>query len=154
MEGLTIEPVTNDDLHDWLSMALELWPDYDPDELRAILEGLLPDNKQEPFICRLPDGSPAGFLDLATRTDYVEGAETSPVGYIEGIFVKEELRGTGIGRKLVEFAERWAADKGYTQLASDAELDNTDSHEFHKSVGFEEAGRMVAFVKNLVKGSG
>jgi aminoglycoside 6'-N-acetyltransferase I len=154
VEDVTIKPVTEDDFHDWLSMALELWPDYEPEELRAILEGLIPDNKQEPFICRLADGSPAGFLDLSTRTDYVEGTETSPVGYVEGIFVKEELRGTGIGRKLVEFAERWASDKGYTQLASDAELDNTDSHEFHKSVGFDEAGRIVAFVKNLVKKPG
>ena len=152
MDDVTIEPVTKDDFDDWLAMALELWPDYEPDELRAILDGLLPDNKQEPFICRLSDGScPAGFLDLSTRTDYVEGTKTSPVGYIEGIFVKEELRGTGVGRRLVEFAERWAADKGFTQLASDAELDNTKSQEFHKSVGFEESGRVVAFVKNLAK---
>ncbi len=154
MQDVTIRPVTEDDFKDWLAMALELWPDYEPDELRAILDGLLPDDKQEPFICRLGDGSPAGFLDLSTRTDYVEGTESSPVGYIEGIFVKDELRGTGIGRKLVEFAERWAADKGFTQLASDAELGNTDSHEFHKSVGFEETGRIVAFVKNLVKTPG
>jgi aminoglycoside 6'-N-acetyltransferase I len=154
MPALTIGPVTEDDFHDWLAMALELWPDYEPDELRAILEELIPDDKQEPFICRLADGSPAGFLDLSTRTDYVEGTEKSPVGYIEGIFVQKNLRGHGIGRALVEFAERWAAGKGYTQLASDAELDNTDSHEFHKSVGFEEAGRVVAFVKNLVREPG
>ena len=151
VEGLSIKPVTKDDFHDWLSMALQLWPDYEPDELKAILEGLIPDNKQEPFICRLSDGSPAGFLDLSTRTDYVEGTQTSPVGFIEGIFVQEHLRGQGIGRALVEFAERWAADKGYTELASDAELDNLDSHAFHKAAGFEEAGRVVAFVKNLVK---
>ena len=150
-ERLSITPVTQDDFHDWLTMALELWPEYEPDELRAILEGLLPDNKQEPFICRLPDGSPAGFLDLSTRTDYVEGTETSPVGYIEGIFVQEHLRGQGIGRALVEFAERWAAEKGFAELASDAELDNTDSHNFHRSVGFREGGRIVAFVKGLVQ---
>ena len=148
---LTIEPVTQDDFHDWLSMALQLWPDYEPDELKAILEGLLPDNKQEPFICRLADGTPAGFLDLSTRTDYVEGTQSSPVGYIEGIFVQEELRGLGVGRALVEFAEKWAAAKGFTELASDAELENVDSHAFHRSVGFEEGGRIVAFVKQLVK---
>ncbi len=153
-DEISIGPVTKDDFHDWLAMALQLWPDYEPDELRAILEGLIPDAKQEPFICRLADGSPAGFLDLSTRTDYVEGTKSSPVGYIEGIFVQEQLRGQGIGRALVEFAEDWAAEKGFTELASDAELDNTDSHEFHKSVGFEEAGRIIAFVKHLVKESG
>ena len=147
---MSVEPVTMDDFHDWLAMAQQLWPDYEPDELKEILEGLLPDNKQEPFICRLADGTPAGFLDLSTRTDYVEGTQTSPVGFIEGIFVQPELRGSGIGRALVEFAERWAASKGFTELASDAEFENTDSRAFHESVGFEEAGRIVAFVKRLV----
>ncbi len=149
MEDLSIAPVTRDDFDEWLAMALELWPDYEPGEMKAILEGLTKDPKEEPFICRLPDGSPAGFIDLSTRTDYVEGTKSSPVGYIEGIYVQPSLRGRGVGRALVDFAGRWASAKGFTELASDAELANTDSHKFHAAVGFTEGGRIVAFVKDV-----
>lgn len=45
--------------------------------------------------------------------------------------------------------EQWAKSLGCTELASDAELDNVDSHDFHKKIGFHEAGRIVAFIKKI-----
>jgi aminoglycoside 6'-N-acetyltransferase I len=152
-DQLSITPVTEADFEEWLAMGLELWPDHPEGELRAIFRELMASPKEEDFIGRTPDGNAVGFLNLSTRTDYVEGTETSPVGYIEGIFVKEHLRKSGVGRAMVSFAERWAAAKGYTELASDAELDNVDSHRFHASVGFREGGRIVAFVKDVGPGT-
>ncbi|MEX0873688.1 MAG: hypothetical protein WD646_11485 [Actinomycetota bacterium] len=40
-------------------------------------------------------------------------------------------------------------EKGCTELASDAELDNTDRQRFHAAVGLAEGGRIVAFVKKV-----
>ena len=34
-------------------------------------------------------------------------------------------------------------------IASDCGLNNADSQRFHRSVGFEEANRIVAYVKKL-----
>ena len=89
------------------------------------------------------------FAQCQLRHDYVEGTQTSPVGYLEGIFVREEYRKQGLARKLLTACENWAREQGCTEFASDCELTNTVSQEFHKNLGFEEANRVVCFVKRL-----
>ena len=95
------------------------------------------------------EGHAAGFAQCQLRHDYVEGTETSPVGYLEGIYVREADRGKGIARKLLSACEDWAREQGCTEFASDCELTNTESQEFHRAVGFEEANRIVAFVRRI-----
>lgn len=51
------------------------------------------------------------FANIALRHDYVEGTETSPVGYLEGVYVKENYRKKGYARELVEVCEKWARKK-------------------------------------------
>ncbi len=43
----------------------------------------------------------------------------------------------------------WAKERGLTELASDALLDNSVSHAAHKAIGFEETERVVYFRKRL-----
>jgi len=71
------------------------------------------------------------------------------VGYLEGWYVSPEHRRAGIGRKLVQAAEDWARSKGCTEMASDAELHNTQSQQAHRRLGYEEVERIVCFRKSL-----
>ena len=51
------------------------------------------------------DGCAVGFAQCGLRRDYVEGTDSSPVGYLEGIFIKEEYRkGYKIGTKVIRHA--------------------------------------------------
>jgi aminoglycoside 6'-N-acetyltransferase I len=93
------------------------------------------------------DEQPIGFIELSIRRDYVEGADEPPVAYVEGIYVQEGFRNKGGARELIHAAESWAKSKGLRQLCSDTELANQASIDFHKASGFEEAGRLVCFVK-------
>ena len=81
------------------------------------------------------------------RRDYVEGTETSPVGYPEGIFILEEYRLRGYARELLLCCEKWAKEKRCSEFASDCELGNDDSLNFHAAMGFEEANRIIYFKK-------
>jgi len=90
-----------------------------------------------------------GFAHCQLRFDYVEGTSTSPVGYLEGIYVMEEYRKKGIGRELVNCCEEWSRGKGCVEFASDIELDNLDSFAFHVKVGFSEVNRLICFAKKL-----
>jgi aminoglycoside 6'-N-acetyltransferase I len=45
--------------------------------------------------------------------------------------------------------EAWARALGFTELGSDALIDNLASHAFHAALGFEERERVVAFRKRL-----
>ena len=71
------------------------------------------------------------------------------MGYLEGIYVREGARRQGIARRLLSACENWAKAKGCAEFASDCGLDNMDSQRFHQAVGFEEANRIVAYVKKL-----
>ena len=79
----------------------------------------------------------------------MEGTETSPVGYLEGIYVRPLCRGQGIARLLVETCQQWAIQAGCREFASDCELTNEESRKFHLAVGFEEANRIICFTKKL-----
>lgn len=41
-----------------------------------------------------------GFSMLSIRTDYVEGAEKSPTGYLEGIYVEPEYGKEGYSERI------------------------------------------------------
>ena len=97
----------------------------------------------------LIDGMPVGAALCALRHDYVEGCATSPVGYLEGVAVREAFRERGIARSLVSECEQWAREKGCTEFASDCELTNAASLRFHLSVGFSEENRIICFKKML-----
>jgi aminoglycoside 6'-N-acetyltransferase I len=95
------------------------------------------------------DDKPIAFAQCQLRHDYVEGTESSPVGYLEGIFVLEGYRKQGIAAELLSECEKWAKAKGCSEFASDCELDNADSFRFHMALGFEEANRIICFRKDL-----
>lgn len=61
---------------------------------------------------KFESGIPIGFALCQLRYDYVEGAKTSPVGYLEGIFVKEAYRQKGYARELFAECQAWAKEKG------------------------------------------
>ena len=97
----------------------------------------------------LDDGGPIGFAEASLRRDYVNGCETSPVAFLEGIYVMPHARGQGVGRALDAAVRDWAIVRGCREYASDALLDNRESHAFHAALGFEETERIVYFRRVL-----
>lgn len=91
----------------------------------------------------------AGFAEISIRADHVEGTTAAPVPYLEGWYVRPEHRQRGIGAGLLRYVEEWAMERGFGELASDAELENTLSIRLHGRLGFKEVGRSVHFVKSL-----
>ena len=89
-----------------------------------------------------------GLIEVTLR-NIVDGCLSSPVGYIEGIFVKPDFRQRGIGKRLLDVATEWCAERGCTELATDSELRDTSAQKFHIKMGFEETYRIVQFKKKL-----
>lgn len=145
---MNIRRAETNDLDAVTALALELWPDHEYDELWQDLAGIMADSEAAFFLLE-ENGEPMGFAQCQLRHDYVEGTDTSPVGYLEGIYVEQELRGKGGARALLKACERWAASWGCTEFASDCELDNTGSLAFHLNMGFEEASRNIHFAKKI-----
>lgn len=129
-------------------LASRLWPEHAPADLEPEFVELIDADDAAVFL--LFDGDDAcGFAQCQLRRDYVEGTSSSPVGYLEGIYVNEAHRRRGHARELVRACEAWAAARGCEEFASDCELGNEASLAFHQRAGFEEANRIICFAKRL-----
>jgi GNAT superfamily N-acetyltransferase len=89
-----------------------------------------------------------GLVDASLR-EIAEGCATSPVGYIEGIYVRPECRRQGIDRALVAAAEAWAISRGCSEMASDCLLENSESEFFHRELGYSVVERLIHFRRAL-----
>lgn len=144
-----VRKATKEDLDAVTHMGILLWPDNDFDELKEEFRVQLTSANQVVLVYE-QDKNLLGFVHCSLRYDYVESCETSPVGFLEGIFVHESYRQQGIARALVKACEEWAKQKGCVEFASDAELPNVSSQRFHQKIGFEESNRVVYFYKKLI----
>lgn len=129
------------------TLALKMW-DGDIDELCSEFESLINSPNAVIFLSYKGD-EVVGFAQCQLRFDYVEGTQSSPVGYLEGIYISEQFRRQGYAKELVNFCQDWAKKQGAVEFASDCELDNTLSIMFHKNLGFNVANKIVCFTKKL-----
>jgi aminoglycoside 6'-N-acetyltransferase I len=149
MPGIqTIRAAEADDRDELIRLISALFPHTAEDLPSEIEEYLNPSDARRIFVAQRANGRLAGFVEVGTRP-YAEGCDTSPVGYIEAWFVDEDLRCSGVGRELIRAAEDWARERGLTEIASDALIENEVSIEAHKRIGYEEVERIVCFRKPL-----
>jgi aminoglycoside 6'-N-acetyltransferase I len=142
------------DADDWFSLRRALWPHASDDKHRADIAKMLGNDKRAAcFLARTGDGL-AGFAEVTLRGDYVNGCSTSPVGFLEGLFVVPAVRRRGAARALVAAAEDWAARHGCREFASDVSVENLESQKVHAALGFSETERVVYFHKTLTPQKG
>ncbi len=131
-------------------MRHALWPQGSTSEHGAEIAALLAEpGDTVTLIARNKTGAALGFAEAAIRHDYVNGCDTSPVAFVEGIFVIPAMRGHGVGRALIAAIEHWGRQRQCTELASDTLLENEASQAMHKALGFAETERVVFFRKVL-----
>ena len=145
---MIVRAATKTDANAVTGLALRLFPDHLYDELRKEMSSYI-DGAESVIFLAEDAGEAVGFAQCGLRHDYVEGTCSSPVGYLEGIYVLEGYRRAGTASNLVAASEAWAKAHGCHQFASDCELSNTLSIAFHLGAGFAEAGRLVCFTKEL-----
>ncbi len=153
MTVIRIDPLTPAQVPLWAALREELWPDASAAEHAAEAAGLLQSADDLVLLALTDAGEPAAFADVTLRRSYVNGCDTpagEPVAFLEGIYVRPAFRGRGVARALVDRAMHWARERGATELASDALIDNHASHAMHRALGFEETERVV-FFRRLVK---
>lgn len=151
MSGVVIRPALAADADALCRFRLDLWPaGSEPEhsgELRAFFEG----RSLEPLeilVAEDASGRVVGFCELSIRP-HAEGCVSDRVAYLEGWYVAPEVRRRGVGSSLVAAAEGWGRQRGCTELASDAAVDNRVSVAAHRRSGFVEVGMIRCFRKPL-----
>ena len=85
-------------------LAAQMWSSQTADELQQEFQALMTDDTAALFVYTLDDVV-LGFAQCQLRRDYVEGTDSSPVGYLEGVYVDEGHRKRGYGRALIHACE-------------------------------------------------
>jgi len=144
---MDIQVCTLGDLDEWAALRGALWPDEEG--LRASAQAMLADQRRIALLFRSDTGEALAFAEASIRRDYVNGCDTSPVAFLEGIYVAPDHRQRGVARTLAERVAIWARGFGCTEFASDALIENEASHAFHAAIGFAETERVVYFRRSL-----
>jgi len=137
-----------DDQYEWLRMRQILWPQGTEEEHRAEMKSIMTAYDAVVLVCPREGGGLQGFIEASTCRS-AKGCVTSPVGYIEGWYVDEDVRGQGVGKALVRAIEEWSLARDCKELASNAVVDNAGGIAAHLGVGFEETEHLVHFRKVL-----
>ena len=156
MDEVLIRPAREADLEQLARLCEALWPKSSAaehaEELRLLLGGKTDLVLTTPliiFVAEASDGRLAGFVEVDLRS-HADGCNPSrAVGYIEGWYVAEDFRRSGVGRKLIVKAEEWARSLGCVEMGSDAVIDNEMSQRAHEALGYEVVDRCVHYRKPL-----
>lgn len=143
-----IRKADTNDLEALANLAVLMWNESSTSELINEFSNDISKRECGLFL-KFENDTLIGFAQCKLRNDYVEGTTTTPVGYLEGIFIKEGYRNKGYAKELLSECEAWAKDNGCKEFASDCEIDNVSSFQFHKAMGFAEANRIICFTKKL-----
>jgi len=141
---MKLTPPENACDRDWLSLRMKLWPDGNESEHLRDMADIVARGHLV-LLAVDASGMAVGFVEASERVDFVNGTSSSPVAFLEGLYVDPNSRRQGIARAMVVAVDRWAARQGCTELASDSPVENVVAHATHRALGFEETERVVYF---------
>lgn len=143
---IEIKPATKKELPILATLAKKLWPHHTLEELKLELEEKF---FKEVFFLAKFSNTFVGFAEFSLRHDYVEGTSSSPVLYLEGIYVQPDFRRQNIASQLLSAGKKWGKTMDCSELASDTDVDNHLSQIFHKKLGFQKVGRLICFSQKI-----
>jgi GNAT superfamily N-acetyltransferase len=86
-----------------------------------------------------------GWIEVGIAHHLQSGA----CGEIGGLIVCSSYEGRGIGRQLVETAERWVASRGITKLVVRSRITRAAAHDFYLGLNFERLKTSAVFKKTI-----
>ena len=146
--SFTIRLATESDREHWARMRVSLWDDLKDALNQFEITEMLNDEKSTNYFVVDAADNPIGFAEINIR-DYANGCTQQPVPFLEGIWIDDDHRRSGVGRALIARITNDLRAQGYVELCSDILETNHQSHRAHENWGFEETERVVYFRKSL-----
>jgi GNAT superfamily N-acetyltransferase len=126
-----------DALVELLNILFSIEQDFTPDETaqRKGLQLLLNNpNQGRIFVARHPQ---AGVVGMVSAQLVISTAMGAPSAWIEDMVLRDEFRGQGLGKSLLEAAADWAKSKGAKRVQLVADADNAPALGFYKHLGWQ-----------------
>lgn len=141
---MKLTPITRANFSLWSDYRSQIYPLISREYDLAEMEILYGSDNWHCWFIEAETGTPIGLVELSLR-NIADGCLSSPVPYLEGLYLVEAQRGQGRGASVIELIKRWCIENGYSELATDAELSNVRAQHFYESLGFEQVDRVVEY---------
>ncbi len=145
---MKIRPARREDFEAVAALLEELGrpavTDETRDRCRDVFEQQVLDPRKHHSVAETSDGDIVGFCSMHFR-----GRLNHPTdeAWIPDLIVREEARGSGIGRKLMEEQERLARVHGCHMLALESAYFRAEAHAFYRELKLRDVAK--AFTKKL-----
>lgn len=144
MPEISVRAMTQGDLPSLEPLLVQLGYDIVQDEVARRLAAVI----EAPGHClevAERDGCIVGFIHFYARA----AIEKPPEVIVQALVVDDGLRGSGIGRKLMQRAEDWAAANGYPSVALGTQTNRDDAHAFYERLGYHVAAKSYLMRKKF-----
>jgi GNAT superfamily N-acetyltransferase len=145
LNEVKIRAARTDDADGLARLAGDLGHPTTPEQVATRFSAASQQNTYALIVAELPSGELAGFLELVVE----RLIDAEPRVDVAGLVVSEALQGRGIGRTLMDHAEKWAAERGCRIVHLRSNLKRAGAHAFYERLGYEHFKTQKAFRKIL-----
>ena len=134
MKGLKIQKPKKEDFDEIFELLKQLWPKtrFNKTLVKRIFTKTLVSGEKEYLVAKY-EGEVLGFFTMTIRYDLeMQGKDC----YAEGLVIREDYRGRGIGKKMLQEAVRRAKKKGCIHFNLISAHFRKRAHKFYKTQGF------------------
>jgi GNAT superfamily N-acetyltransferase len=128
---LAIREVTVQDLPEVRKLLKQLGYDLSVTEVGVRFEAVAGAADHSLFV-EEQDGQVIALLHVFARP----ALDKPPQAIVQALVVAEVARGSGAGRRLMETAERWAGQRGFTSVALTSHITRFGAHAFYERLGY------------------
>lgn len=142
---IKIREANFDDVEQIRLLSDELGYPSTQDEIQNRLEKMLKSGTDKIFVSVNDDETITGWI-------HVFGAmrlESGSFAEIGGLVVSTEYQNKGIGKALVNAAEKWAEENGYPKIRIRSRTERKDARRFYEREGYQVKKEQCVFEKKL-----
>jgi GNAT superfamily N-acetyltransferase len=143
MSDILIRPYADGDLGALAELVTALGYPSTPEQLAKRMQTIETRPEHATFVVER-DGRIIAWVGVVVAPTYEHDA---PVCRITGLTVADDVRRSGVGRRLMERAESWARESGAERMSLTSHLRRADAHAFYRGIGYQDTG--LRFVKDL-----
>ena len=143
--ALLIRTMAPTDIAPARALLSQLGYDMNTEEVRQRY-GAITEKHDHAIFVGEEDGRVVALLHLYERPAF----DKPPEAIVQAIVVDHNLRGTGIGKTMMDVAERWASERGFSSIALTSSVSRSDAHSFYNRLGYKAEATSHLFRKKLV----
>jgi len=116
-------------------------------DIKERLNTILNSNDHIVYVAFVPNGKTIAWIHIY-KAQRIESGALAEIG---GFIVSESFRSKGIGKKLLEEAEKWSISKKLPKLRVRSKIEREDAKQFYSNMGFSISKKQRVFDKIMNK---